>query len=694
MAGSRSLGTLSVDLLLRTGNFVRGMGAAERQADKSARAIAKRHRELAKNLDEIYRGIGLAAAAAFAAIGVSVKRSVDDMWQMVTVAKQIGMGAEDFSALVAVAKDAEIGMDSLSTGIRTMARNLALAQQGSAQAANAFKALGLDPAKLKDSKTAVLAIADALSHYRDDVNKTAIEQQIFGRSGAELNELLNQGSVALTALMDKQREMGNVVTPAAAKALADYDEAADRLNDQITGLRNTLAVALLPAMTEATEKLNGFIGSLDHQTVDDFAGTITGLGDAFGYVVKQTADGFKAVQAFGRWMAFRKSGVIDTDAPLKDQESQFNALLSKQQTLQNRFNATGNAFVKSQLDEVNKQVRQAQDAFKAMELLRHPGGAASGLPENKVLTGKDVPAWMKAGLGAKSPTDLPSLKLLPTSGGKTAKDADKDARAYQRTLADLQTQMHELDGIYSQNIASINGITDAEQAFNERMDGANQLLEAGRINWEQYSNIANDALGQLNGKAVETFSSLQQLNNDLMQGMSFAFHGFVSDFSDGIANMMEGGKLGFKSILRDFLKMVERMIIQWLILKAIMGIGGAMGGTESGTNLASFLFRGGSMPARAGGGPVSAGTTYLVGEKGPELFTPSASGTITANNRIATGGGITVNSAVTVNADNASDDPAAAKQLAKMIEAQTKTVVLRATQPGGILWKQRNGVAA
>jgi len=49
----------------------------------------------------------------------------------------------------------------------------------------------------------------------------------------------------------------------------------------------------------------------------------------------------------------------------------------------------------------------------------------------------------------------------------------------------------------------------------------------------------------------------------------------------------------------------------------------------------------GSAQKRAAGGPVSAGETYLVGEKGPELFTPGASGSITPNDKI--GGGITVN---------------------------------------------------
>ena len=39
------------------------------------------------------------------------------------------------------------------------------------------------------------------------------------------------------------------------------------------------------------------------------------------------------------------------------------------------------------------------------------------------------------------------------------------------------------------------------------------------------------------------------------------------------------------------------------------------------------------------GGPVAAGTSYVVGEVGPEIFTPSSAGTITANNQMASNGG-------------------------------------------------------
>ncbi len=42
---------------------------------------------------------------------------------------------------------------------------------------------------------------------------------------------------------------------------------------------------------------------------------------------------------------------------------------------------------------------------------------------------------------------------------------------------------------------------------------------------------------------------------------------------------------------------------------------------------------------KAVGGPVAGGTPYLVGEKGPELFVPKASGTIVPNNKLLSGGG-------------------------------------------------------
>jgi hypothetical protein len=71
-------------------------------------------------------------------------------------------------------------------------------------------------------------------------------------------------------------------------------------------------------------------------------------------------------------------------------------------------------------------------------------------------------------------------------------------------------------------------------------------------------------------------------------------------------------------------------------IKKVASVGSAIGGAIGG----ALGFGGG----RANGGPVSSGTSYLVGERGPELFTPSSSGQIIPN---GAGGGTTIN--LTVN---------------------------------------------
>ena len=63
------------------------------------------------------------------------------------------------------------------------------------------------------------------------------------------------------------------------------------------------------------------------------------------------------------------------------------------------------------------------------------------------------------------------------------------------------------------------------------------------------------------------------------------------------------------------------------------------------------------IPARAFGGPVSAGQPFLVGERGPELFVPPRTGRVVSNNQLAAAGAggssVTNNIQMTVNAKDA-----------------------------------------
>lgn len=74
---------------------------------------------------------------------------------------------------------------------------------------------------------------------------------------------------------------------------------------------------------------------------------------------------------------------------------------------------------------------------------------------------------------------------------------------------------------------------------------------------------------------------------------------------------------------------------------------------------------------RALGGPVSAGDSYLVGERGPEIFTPGAGGFITPNDRMGGGGGATIN--ITVNAGMGANGAVLGREIVNAIKRYERT---------------------
>ena len=113
-------------------------------------------------------------------------------------------------------------------------------------------------------------------------------------------------------------------------------------------------------------------------------------------------------------------------------------------------------------------------------------------------------------------------------------------------------------------------------------------------------------------KTIPAMSQLAQISND-------AGSMIAQGFEDAI---LSGQKLGevVRSLGRDLVRLVFSQMVTQPLAK---GIGNVLRG----------------LPFMAMGGPVSAGSPYVVGEKGPELFVPHASGTIVPNHKMGSSGG-------------------------------------------------------
>ncbi|HEX7856707.1 MAG TPA: tail tape measure protein [Sphingobium sp.] len=117
---------------------------------------------------------------------------------------------------------------------------------------------------------------------------------------------------------------------------------------------------------------------------------------------------------------------------------------------------------------------------------------------------------------------------------------------------------------------------------------------------------------------------------------------------------VRSGKLGFEDLGRVALSILASIAAS--AVKAglsSIGIGGGSGGSSGGGN-GGLLALGASLagsylglPGRATGGPVSPGRAFLVGERGPEVFVPTSSGSIAS---MGSGGSRDVRIAIQVNA--------------------------------------------
>jgi phage-related minor tail protein len=96
-----------------------------------------------------------------------------------------------------------------------------------------------------------------------------------------------------------------------------------------------------------------------------------------------------------------------------------------------------------------------------------------------------------------------------------------------------------------------------------------------------------------------------------------------------LARAVRTGKLGFDDLKRVALSAMAEIAAASIQggLGAILGGGSGKGGA-GGLIASLFAAAFAGLPGRATGGPVAPGRPYLVGERGPELFVPTASGRV------------------------------------------------------------------
>ena len=191
-----------------------------------------------------------------------------------------------------------------------------------------------------------------------------------------------------------------------------------------------------------------------------------------------------------------------------------------------------------------------------------------------------------------------------------------------------------------------------------------------------------EKMQEVQDKATEGMKKQKQLADELKEKWHQIGQTVKSDVTASIMSAIEGSQTLGES-MSQILKRIADQAMEVAINMALWGSvgsggsGGILGGIFSG------IFGGGKKNAM--GGPVSGGTSYLVGERGPEIFTPHSSGNITPNHAIG-GGGTVINVSVDANETNVSAQGGEAKQLGSAIAAAIQQQLIKERRPGGLLY--------
>jgi tetratricopeptide (TPR) repeat protein len=202
----------------------------------------------------------------------------------------------------------------------------------------------------------------------------------------------------------------------------------------------------------------------------------------------------------------------------------------------------------------------------------------------------------------------------------SARGAERAGEVYGREVTDIQNATRalelEFEMLGKSNIEREKARTIMEVENALRREGVT-LTDAQRAEVGQLA----EAYAQMSDKLKATNATQQELQ----QLASSTLKGFVSDLMNGV---------DAATALQNALARVGDRLLDLALDSALKGIFGGAGG---GGNIFSSLF-GGFGGARASGGPVQSGKTYLVGENGPELVQFGRNGTVIPNHALPRGG--------------------------------------------------------
>jgi hypothetical protein len=297
---SRSLGTLTVDLIAKTGGFTAGMTEAERATAKAQAKMKRDMREMAAEIDKW--GTRFAAAGAAAAVGLIYMsaRAAEAIDKQADLAAQLNTTFDSLSTLSLAAKNAGFDMDLVGGAVKKLNDSIGNLSSGAGGAgADALARLGLTAQQLSamNADQKISTINTRIAEMVPAAEQASIAVDLFGKAAGAAILQLDEGRMAAAA--EQARVFGLNLSEIDAARIGQIGDAFDTVGAAVQGLGGQIANEFAPIINQigieffgAAKEAGGF-GVVAKKIFDAVIGGIAKVISAFDFLGRP-AEAFRA----------------------------------------------------------------------------------------------------------------------------------------------------------------------------------------------------------------------------------------------------------------------------------------------------------------------------------------------------------------------------------------------------------------
>lgn len=637
---SRSLGTLTLDIVAKIGGYTAGLDKAEKEAKKRAAAIERAFDGAFNVITAGFAAVGAAGVAALAAVNAQAETIANYQ----DLAEKIGDTAENITTLQKAASISGTAMDTVAAASVKLTAALSKTDDESKAVGQAIQALGLnfEAFKALSPVEQIDAVAQSLAGFADGAEKTAVAVALFGKSGAELLPFLND--------LGAQSERQITLTAEQIKQANDYVEAQNALKAEFDIFIQQQAAELIPTLSsvqqafadiakneEVVEAVTTAVSVAVKAAIVAFQAIVVVSSDVI-FVFKQVGNEIGGILAqLGALARFDLSGFNAISAAMKADAQKARAELDK---FQKQIMSIGQpAFVDDEVRRLQARSASSQAVRPRLNIAglatgvgsSSRGGGRSGGGRSSIDEAQRYLESLQKQLEKTQELTVQEQVLLDIQAGRLGKVSE----AQKQSLLDVAAQIDAAKALEAQEKSNNKAVDEQlklrqqlEQEGNrftesfltpqeknaKAIENVNRLLDEGVISME----TATRAIQSYRKEVEETNKQVDEFDEftkNAIKGTQDSIAGFLEDLATG-------GKKSFKEIAADFGTMLTRMAAQALAADLTKKLFGNAGGGE-GTGLFGDLiksFAGSFGGARAEGGPVLPGHYYQVNERGPEVF--------------------------------------------------------------------------